>query len=195
MTWLFGGLGNPGAAYSAHRHNVGFQILDLLTTHFSFPPFKLKDSYALSMGTITDSPVLLLKPLTYMNRSGLSVGQVARFYKIPLEQILIIHDDLDLAPGKIRLKQGGGAGGHRGLQSVDQCLGKNYWRLRVGIGHPGHRDLVSDYVLQNFSPGEKEWFEPLKHIIAEEIPSILHNQGELFVNRVMQRLQALVEGG
>lgn len=189
MTWLFVGLGNPGPTYRNHRHNVGFQVLDVLAAHFSFPDFKRKDTYAFTTGTIAAASVLCLKPLTYMNRSGLSVGQVARFYKIPLEQILVIHDDLDLAPGKIRLKLGGGTGGHRGLQSLDQSVGKNYWRLRIGIGHPGHRDEVNAYVLQDFSSREQAWLALLKDFIAEEISAILQQEGDLFVSRVMQRLK------
>lgn len=147
-SWLLVGLGNPGKDYARHRHNAGFMVLDRIQEQGGFPDWRKKFSGMMS----EKDGVVLLKPMTYMNLSGQSVGEAARFYKTPPEQIVVFHDELDIAPGDMRIKKGGGSAGHNGLKSITAHLDTpDYWRVRIGIGHPGHRDLVSDYVLSNFS--------------------------------------------
>ncbi|MGL5784898.1 MAG: aminoacyl-tRNA hydrolase [Alphaproteobacteria bacterium] len=183
------GLGNPGPSYRLNRHNVGFQVLDVIASHCRFPEFHLKNQALSSKQLIGDQLVFLLKPLTFMNLSGKAVASFARFYHIPLNQIWVVHDDLDLAPGKIRVKLGGGTGGHRGLQSIDQSLGKDYRRLRVGIGHPGNPERVHDYVLKDFTPQEDVWLKPLLDYLTEFFPLLLENKADVYVSKVMQKMQ------
>ena len=145
---LIVGLGNPGSKYAKTRHNAGFWFVDAMLNQYagSFKP-ENKFSGELAKTTLGGQPVYLLKPTTFMNRSGLAAYQLASFYKIPAEEILVVHDELDLEPGTVRLKSGGGHGGHNGLRDLHTQIGKNYWRLRLGIGHPGDRNQVVDYVL------------------------------------------------
>lgn len=149
------GLGNPGARYADHRHNLGFMVLDQLGASFR----KRFDGEA-SEGHLADRRCLYLKPATYMNESGRSVAQACRFYRIESKSVLVIHDEIDLPAGKIRIKQGGGDSGHRGVRSVADHLGRDFWRLRVGVGHPGHRDAVNPYVLNDFSKADQAWLAP-----------------------------------
>ena len=188
MSWLIVGLGNPGPSYARHRHNVGFMLLDALQAHFSLPPFRQARHYALTEGSISpDVPkVRLMKPLNFMNLSGPPVAELVRFYKIPLDHVLVVHDDLDLAPGKIRVKKGGGSGGHNGLKSLDSCLTPGYHRLRMGIGHPGHRDMVHDYVLGNFVNADHLWLQGLFDRVRVYLPLLLTGDAEAFVTKVMQ---------
>ena len=162
---LIVGLGNPGASYAAHRHNVGFQIIDAIAGREAFPNFSGKSNALISKGRIGEMDCILCKPQSFMNLSGQPAGAVAKFFQIPPEQILVFHDELDLPLGKIRIKQGGGHGGHNGLKSLDAHLGKNYYRLRFGIDHPGHKDAVSGYVLSNFAKDEQP-------IVAEKVDDI-----------------------
>ncbi len=184
--WLLIGLGNPGGSYDGTRHNVGFHVLDSLTQSYAFSPFTTKGKKSLAMGTVGDETVYALKPLSFMNLSGLPTGQIVRFYKIPLSQILVIHDDLSLTPGKARLKQGGGNAGHNGLKSIDQCIGQNYWRLRIGIGHPGAPHLVTDYVLGRFLNNDKPWIEDLTEKITQHLPLFFSGDLDTFQSRLMQ---------
>jgi peptidyl-tRNA hydrolase, PTH1 family len=186
---LIVGLGNPGPSYALNRHNVGFQVLNAVAAHYHFPEFQLKNQALSSKRLVENQLVFLLKPLTFMNLSGKAVASFARFYHIPLDQIWVVHDDLDLLPGKIRVKQGGGTGGHRGLQSIDQSLGKGYGRLRVGIGHPGRPERVNDYVLKNFTPQEAVWLEPLLGYVTDFFPLLLESKAEAYVSKVMQGMQ------
>ena len=167
------GLGNPGSQYALNRHNVGFMVVDAVAENYGFPPFKEKFSAHISEGSLGSNRVLLCKPQTYMNRSGESVMKLLQFYKVPTTSVYVVHDDLALEPGRIRLKLGGGAGGHNGLRSLDQHIGQNYWRLRVGIGHPGIKDMVSDYVLSNFPKSDHDWLVSLLSSVSEEIPTLL----------------------
>ncbi|MGL4371814.1 MAG: aminoacyl-tRNA hydrolase [Alphaproteobacteria bacterium] len=183
------GLGNPGPSYELNRHNVGFQILDAIASHYHFPAFHLKNQALSSKQLIGNQLVFLLKPLTFMNLSGKAVAPFARFYHIPLNQVWVVHDDLDLASGKVRVKFGGGTGGHRGLQSIDQSLGKGYGRLRVGIGHPGRPERVNDYVLKDFTPQEEVWLKPLLGYLTEFFPLLLESKAEACVSKVMQGMQ------
>jgi PTH1 family peptidyl-tRNA hydrolase len=186
---LLVGLGNPGSRYAMTRHNVGFMAVDAIAARYRFAPFRAKFQGTISEGTIGDAKVLLLKPETYMNASGDSVGAAARFYKIDLSEIAVIHDDIDLADGKLRVKRGGGAGGHNGLRSIDDTLGPDYWRVRIGIGHPGMKELVEAYVLQNFTAEERQWLEPLIGAIAEAAPVLAANDTGAFMSKVAHILR------
>ncbi len=178
---LIVGLGNPGKEYTKHRHNIGFRAIETVAAAYPFDAFKAKDAGLLTQGQLGGQKVFLLKPMTFMNLSGRSVAQIARFYKIPLDKIYVVHDDIDLQPGQVRVKQGGGAGGHNGLKSIDASMGKDYWRIRIGVGHPGHRDQVSDYVLHNFSKADEQWIEPLLNDIAAVLPDLLQGERDKFL--------------
>jgi len=149
---LLVGLGNPGTGYARHRHNIGFMAVDEIAHVHGFSPWKSKFQGKLAEGKFGTEKTLLLKPDTYMNLSGQSVAEAVRFHKMELAQVIVFHDDLDLAPGKVRTKLGGGHGGHNGLRSIDGILGADYHRVRLGIGHPGRKDLVHSYVLNDFAP-------------------------------------------
>ena len=187
---LLVGLGNPGAQYALNRHNVGFQWIDTLHQSLSaFSPFKVKSSYALSEGTIELRPahsekVLLLKPLSYMNRSGIPTAEVAGFYKISLNDIYVFHDDLDLGFGRLKIKKGGGSGGHNGLKSLDAHLGQDYWRVRMGIDRPVQKDLVTPYVLGNFLKQEQEDMASLFDQMILRLPELLNQNHEGFLKNL-----------
>lgn len=163
---LLVGLGNPGAQYEGNRHNVGFMALDAIAARHAFGAWKRKFQGLAAEGEIGGERVMLLKPQTYMNESGRSVGEAARFLKIPLADITVLYDEIDLAPGKLRVKTGGGNAGHNGLRSITQHLGNDYVRVRIGVGHPGDKALVANYVLSDFAKAEKAWLEPLLAAIA-----------------------------
>jgi len=155
--WLFVGLGNPGDKYKGNRHNIGFMVADALAQDNHFPAFKSKFQGAVTEGRMGGEKIVLLKPMTYMNESGRSVRQCATFYKIAPERIVVFYDELDLPFGKVKVKQGGGSGGHNGIKSIDRHLPrKDYWRVRLGIGHPGDKNRVSGYVLSDFSKQEQK---------------------------------------
>jgi peptidyl-tRNA hydrolase, PTH1 family len=165
---LWVGLGNPEPGMAANRHNIGFMALDVIATRHSFSPWRRRFKGVTAEGTIDGSKILALKPLTYMNLSGESVQEAAAFYKLPAEAIVAFHDELDLVPGKVRVKKGGGAAGHNGLRSMDRMLGTpDYWRVRLGIGHPGTKDRVLGYVLGNFGAADKSWLIPLLDAVAD----------------------------
>lgn len=177
------GLGNPGPEYARNRHNIGFMAADELVRRHSFGPWRIKFQGEMAEGTIAGAKVLVLKPMTYMNLSGQSVAAAARFLKAAVEDIVVIHDELDIAPGRLRVKRGGGAGGHNGLKSIDQHLGQNYRRVRLGIGHPGDKDRVAGYVLHDFAKADS-WLEPLTGAVAEAMPLLLDGDEAGFMNRV-----------
>lgn len=176
------GLGNPGSEYAANRHNIGFRIVDALCAFYAFEPFRLKDFGLMTEGSIEGAKIIALKPQAYMNRSGQAVSAAARFYKIDPENILVIHDDIELKPGLIRVKKGGGHGGHNGLKDIDAHIGKGYWRLRFGVGHPGCRDLVSGYVLGNVPKADEKWAVPLIDDIARAFPALMCGDAVEFLN-------------
>jgi len=178
------GLGNPGPDYARNRHNIGFMAADVLVRRHSFGPWRAKFQGEIAEGMIGGDKVLILKPLTYMNLSGQSVAAAARFLKIPVEDVVVIHDELDLAPGRMRIKRGGGAGGHNGLKSIDSHLGQNYRRLRLGIGHPGDRDLVSGYVLHDFAKADVDWLVPLLDAVADTFAMLVGGDDNGFATRV-----------
>jgi peptidyl-tRNA hydrolase, PTH1 family len=164
---LLVGLGNPGSAYARHRHNVGFMALDRIAARHDLGPWKKRFHGLSSDGVIGGRRVVLLKPQTYMNDSGRSVQDAQRFLKIADADILVFHDELDLAPGKVRVKTGGGNAGHNGLRSITAHIGNDYGRVRLGIGHPGAKHLVSGYVLHDFAKADADWLEPLLDAIAD----------------------------
>jgi peptidyl-tRNA hydrolase, PTH1 family len=181
---LIVGLGNPGARYAGTRHNIGFMAVDAIAQRHRFAPYRAKFQGAWAEGAIGAAKVMLLKPETFMNASGESVGAAARFYKIAPEEIAVIHDEIDLAEGKLRVKLGGGAAGHNGLRSIDEVIGPDFWRVRLGVGHPGMKELVEAYVLQNFFAEEKEWLEPLIAAVAEAAPLLVADDTSAFMSKV-----------
>jgi peptidyl-tRNA hydrolase, PTH1 family len=188
---LIVGLGNPGPRYARTRHNIGFMAVDEIVRRHSFPALKERFKGLFAEGTIAGQRVMLLKPQTFMNDSGESVGAAARFFKLEAGEIAIIHDELDLAEGKLRVKRGGGAAGHNGLRSIDALFANDYWRVRIGIGHPGVKELVHPYVLQNFAADElKEWVEPLVDVVADALPLLLDGAPQAFMSEVARRCPA-----
>ncbi|MDE2164926.1 MAG: aminoacyl-tRNA hydrolase [Alphaproteobacteria bacterium] len=181
---LIVGLGNPGARYERTRHNVGFVAADAIHRRHGLGPWRAKFQGLLAEGALGGARVSLLKPQTFMNASGESVAEAARFYKIALAETVVIHDDIDLDPGKLRVKQGGGAAGHNGLRSIDALLGEDYWRVRIGIGHPGIKELVEPYVLQNFSVEDRDWLPPLIDAIAEAFPILVADGAAAFTTKI-----------
>jgi len=181
---LLVGLGNPEPRHAKNRHNVGFMAVDALVRRHEFAPFRSKFSGAYAEGTVAGERVIALKPMTFMNLSGDSVGACARFYKVDPAEIAVIHDELDLAPGKLRVKRGGGTAGHNGLRSIDDAIGPDFWRVRLGIGHPGIKELVLHYVLQNFDAEEMTWVTPLVDAIAEAMPLLVKDDAPGFMTKV-----------
>ena len=180
---LIAGLGNPGESYARHRHNVGFMAVERIAERQRFAPWRTRYRGHVSEGALLGRKTLLLKPMTYMNDSGDAVGEAARYLKIPLDSVVVIHDELDLAPGKVRVKAGGSDAGHNGLRSISASLGPDYRRVRIGIGHPGAPAVLS-YVLHDFSKADKDWLVPLLDAIAEAAPLLAHNDDAGFMNRV-----------
>ncbi|MEK0083565.1 aminoacyl-tRNA hydrolase [Benzoatithermus flavus] len=182
---LFVGLGNPGERYARQRHNVGFMAVERIASRHGFGPWRTRFQGQLAEGLLDGERVLLLKPQTFMNESGRSIAEAARFHKLPLADIVVFHDELDLAPGKVRVKLGGGTAGHNGLRSTDACLGsKDFKRVRIGIGHPGHKDRVIGHVLSDFHKVEQTWLEPLLDAIADAAPLLARGDDAAFMNRV-----------
>ncbi len=179
------GLGNPGHQYLMTRHNIGFMAIDAILQSYDFPIFKKKFQSEYTERKINDFSVGLLKPQTYMNLSGSAVQSALAFYKLKPEQMLVIHDDLDLIPGQIKIKLGGGAGGHNGIKSIDQSIGNNYWRLRLGIGHPGARHLVTNHVLSAFSNSDHDWLANLLQKVAEEFKYLPSEKPDTWVKRLI----------
>jgi PTH1 family peptidyl-tRNA hydrolase len=190
MTLLWVGLGNPEPGMAANRHNIGFMALDVIATRHGFSPWRRRFKGLTAEGTIAATKILALKPLTYMNLSGESVQEAAAFYKLPPDAITSFHDELDLAPGKMRVKKGGGAAGHNGLRSMDRMLGTpDYWRVRLGIGHPGHKDRVLGYVLGNFGAEDKPWLLPLLDAVADEAGLLAQGKHPDFMSKVAAQTQ------
>lgn len=182
--WLIAGLGNPGGGYAGNRHNVGFMLADALARRYGFPAFSSKHQSQLAQGEIAGEKIFLCKPQTFMNLSGGAVAAVAKFHKIPPEQVLVLHDELDLPLGKVRIKQGGGHGGHNGLRDIDRHLGQNYWRMRIGIGHPGHKDVVHSYVLSDFGKQENTTLEPLLAALSDQLPLFFLQGHEAYMTKI-----------
>lgn len=183
-SFLLIGLGNPGSAYEDNRHNVGFMAIDAIRATYNFGKESTKFGGLVSEGTIAGGKVLCFKPQSYMNLSGEPSQRLTQFYKIPLEAITVFHDELDLPLAKIRVKRGGGNGGHNGLKSLDANLGLEYQRVRIGIGHPGDKDRVSDYVLSDFSKEEQPSVDKLLKEISTHLPLLLQGDEAGFMSKV-----------
>ncbi|MCB1501317.1 MAG: aminoacyl-tRNA hydrolase [Bauldia sp.] len=185
---LIAGLGNPGPEYAGHRHNVGFMAVDAIHRRHGFGPWRRRFRGETAEGTIGGEKVLLLKPLTYMNESGRSVGEAMRFYKLTPTDVLVIHDEVDLPPGKLRMKSGGGAAGHNGLRSTSGAIGDGYRRMRIGVGHPGAKEAVPHYVLHDFAKVDRTWLEPMIEAIAEQAGLLAAGKDPTFANRIHEAL-------
>jgi len=181
--FLFAGLGNPGSKYAGNRHNIGFMAVDAIVRRHRLSPWRRRFQGAVSEGEIGGEKVLALLPETFMNESGRAVAEAARFYKIPIERIVVFHDELDLPPAKIRVKKGGGNAGHNGLRSITAQCGNDYWRVRLGIGHPGDKSLVHGYVLNDFGKAEQEWVEAVCTACADFTDLLTAAKPEEFQNR------------
>ena len=186
---ILAGLGNPGAKYANNRHNVGFMAADVIARRHSFSPWSRKFQAEIAEGRIGGEKVLLIKPQTFMNLSGQAVGEALRFYKLDPSAVTVLYDEIDLAPGKIRVKVGGGSGGHNGIRSLDQHIGQNYRRVRIGVGHPGAKEMVHNHVLGDFSKSDREWLEVLLDSIAGAADMLAKGDDSGFMNRVTLALR------
>ena len=184
---LLVGLGNPGSKYANNRHNIGFMALDRIADDHGFAPWRGKFQGQLSEGRLGSGKVVLLKPETFMNNSGQSVGEAMRFFKLAPEDIIVLHDEIDLAPGKVRYKSGGGHAGHNGLRSIHAHIGDTYGRVRIGVGHPGRKEAVPGYVLRDFAKAEADWVEDVLRGIADGAPHLADGDSGKFMNAVALR--------
>jgi PTH1 family peptidyl-tRNA hydrolase len=181
---LIAGLGNPGSEYAKNRHNAGFMAADAIHDRHRFAPWKSRFQGLFAEGALGGRKIYLLKPMTYMNDSGIAVGAAARFFKLPLESVVVMHDELDLAAGKLKVKTGGGDAGHNGLRSITSVLGPDYRRVRLGVGHPGDKARVHGHVLSNFAKADEDWLAPLLDGIAEAAPLLAKDDDTGFMNKV-----------
>lgn len=185
---LFVGLGNPGAKHSGNRHNIGYMAADRIAADHGFSPWRSKFQGRVAEGRLGSTKALLLKPETFMNLSGQSVGEAARFFRIPTGDVTVLHDELDLAPGKCRFKRGGGHAGHNGLRSVHAHIGADYCRIRLGIGRPERKEQVMRFVLGDFAGADREWLENLLRGVSEGAPKLAAGNPERFMNAVSLRV-------
>jgi PTH1 family peptidyl-tRNA hydrolase len=190
---LIAGLGNPGSQYAKNRHNAGFIVLDAIHHAHGFAPWKAKFDGLLSEGTLAGRKTWLLKPQTYMNLSGDSVGPALRFFKLPPSALVVVHDEIDLGAGKIKVKTGGGDAGQNGLRSITATLGPDYRRVRLGVGHPGVKSMVSGHVLANFSKDDVAWLEPLVEAMAKAAPLLAQDDDASFMSKVALLTQPIKE--
>lgn len=184
---LIVGLGNPGAKYAKNRHNIGFMALDRIAGDHGFAPWRSKFQGQLTEGRLGREKVILLKPETFMNKSGQSVGEAMRFFKLEPQDVIVIHDEIDLAPGKSRIKSGGGHAGHNGLRSIHAHIGEAYDRVRLGVGHPGRKELVPGYVLHDFPKADDDWLDDLMRGLSDGAPHLAEGDGGRFMNAVALR--------
>lgn len=190
---LIAGLGNPGVEYARNRHNAGFMAADVIADRYRFGLWRSRFQGLVAEGTIGGRKTHLLKPMTYMNESGNSVGAALRFYKLPLSALVVIHDEIDLAAGKLKAKTGGGDAGNNGLRSITAALGPGYRRVRIGVGHPGERARVHSHVLSNFSKADEDWLVPMLDAIAEAAPYLAADDDPGFMNKVAAMLHPPVK--
>jgi PTH1 family peptidyl-tRNA hydrolase len=186
---VFAGLGNPGAKYADNRHNVGFMAADAIARRHSFSPWSKKFQGLISEGTLGGEKIILIKPQTFMNLSGQSVGEALRFYKLDVSALTVFYDEIDLAEGKLRIKTGGGAGGHNGIRSIDGHVGNAYRRVRIGVGHPGVKEMVQHHVLGDFDKADREWLDPLLDAIADNAAMIVKGDESGFMNKAALAVQ------
>lgn len=187
---VIAGLGNPGSQYAGNRHNIGFMAVDAIHRRHGFSGWSRKFKAEIAEGEIGGERVMLIKPQTFMNLSGEAVGEAMRFYKLKPEDIVVLYDELDLPPGKVRVKLGGGHGGHNGIKSLDAHCGKEYRRVRLGIGHPGSKEAVHNHVLGDFAKADRVWLEPLLDAVADHTDMLLRGEDSQFLNKI-----ALMTGG
>ncbi len=181
---LLAGLGNPGAKYAGNRHNIGFMAADAIHRRHGFAPWSKKFKAEIAEGQIANEKILLIKPQTFMNLSGEAVGEAMRFYKLEPSAITVLYDELDLAPGRVRIKVGGGHGGHNGIKSMDAHCGKDYRRVRLGIGHPGSKEAVHNHVLGDFAKSDRVWLDPLLDAIADNADMLIRGEESQFLNKL-----------
>jgi PTH1 family peptidyl-tRNA hydrolase len=186
---LFAGLGNPGAKYANNRHNVGFMAADAIARRHSFSPWSKKFQGLIAEGTLAGEKVILIKPQTFMNLSGQSIGEALRFYKLGPSALTVFYDEIDLAAGKVRVKVGGGSGGHNGIRSLDQHVGKDFRRVRIGVGHPGVKEMVHGHVLGDFAKSDREWLDVLLDTIADDVGLLAKGDDNSFMNHVTLALR------
>ena len=188
MLTLMVGLGNPGPTYANNRHNVGFLAVDRIHARWRGGPWRRKFQGEISEAKVGDARLMFLKPMTFMNESGRSVADAVRFYKLDVADIVVVHDEIDLVPGRFRMKVGGGTGGHNGLRSVTAHVKDGYRRLRIGVGHPGRKEMVPSYVLHDFAKADADWLEPMLDAFAEEAGLIAQGKDGAFASKVHERL-------
>ena len=182
--FLFAGLGNPGAKYSGNRHNIGFMAVDVVASVHGFSGWRKKFHAEICDGILAGEKVLLMKPQTYMNESGRAVGEAVRFHNIDLEKIYVFYDELDLEPGKVRVKLGGGAAGHNGIRSISAHLGPDFKRVRLGIGHPGDKNMVLPHVLGDFAKSDRDWLVTMLDAAADNAPMLVENKDAKFQSQI-----------
>jgi PTH1 family peptidyl-tRNA hydrolase len=187
---LFVGLGNPGSRFVGNRHNIGFVVVEEIAKRHGFPPWRRRFQGVATEGSLGSDKVLLLLPGTFMNESGRAVGEAVNFYKLGLADIVVFHDEIDLAPAKLRVKTGGGVAGHNGLRSITAHVGNDYRRVRIGVGHPGAKELVHAHVLSDFAKSERDWVDTMRDAIADNAGLLAKGQDASFQNKVHLALQA-----
>jgi PTH1 family peptidyl-tRNA hydrolase len=192
---LFVGLGNPGERYAGNRHNIGFMAVQAIAKRYDIAPWRRKFQGVAVEGTIAAEKVLLLLPGTFMNESGRAVAEAANFYKLEPGNVVVFHDEAELPPGKARLKLGGGNAGHNGLRSISEHIGNDYRRVRLGVGHPGNKDLMEAYVLQDFAKSERPWVDALCEIVADNVALLIEGKDSTFQNKVHLAMVAKGFGG
>ena len=192
---LFVGLGNPGEKYAGNRHNIGFMAVQAIAKQHRIAPWRRKFQGVAVEGTIGAEKVLLLLPDTFMNESGRAVAEAVHFYKLEAGSVVVFHDEAELAPGKVRVKKGGGNAGHNGLRSITEHIGNDYHRVRLGIGHPGSKDMMESYVLQDFAKSERPWVEALCGIVADNVALLIEGKDSTFQNKVHLAMSAQGFGG
>ncbi len=181
---LLVGLGNPGARYAGNRHNIGFMAADLIVRRHGFSPWRKRFQGEAAEGTLDGEKVLVLKPQTFMNHSGQSVGEAMNFYKLAPDDVVVLYDEIDLAPGKVKVKKGGGAAGHNGIRSIDAHIGPDFWRVRLGVGHPGDKARVHGHVLSDFSKADEAWLEKLLEAVSDAAPLLVQKDDNKFMTKV-----------
>ncbi|HZL39876.1 MAG TPA: aminoacyl-tRNA hydrolase [Pseudolabrys sp.] len=192
---LFVGLGNPGERYVGNRHNIGFMAVQAIAKRHDISPWRRKFQGVAVEGAVGGEKVLLLLPGTFMNESGRAVAEAANFYKLDAGHVVVFHDEAELTPGKVRLKLGGGNAGHNGLRSITEHIGNDYHRVRLGIGHPGNKDMMESYVLQDFAKSERPWVEALCDIVADNVALLIEGKDSTFQNKVHLAMAAKGLGG
>ncbi|HIC80544.1 MAG TPA: aminoacyl-tRNA hydrolase [Kiloniellaceae bacterium] len=185
---LLVGLGNPGPRYAQNRHNIGFMAVDEIVRRYGFSPWRNRFQAETAEGRMAGDKVLAMKPQTYMNESGRAVGEALRFFKLEPEDVIVLYDEIDLAPGKLRVKCGGGSGGHNGIRSLESHIGKEFWRVRLGVGHPGDKERVHGHVLSDFAKADQPWLEKLLDAVAAELPTLAGGDAPHFMTKVAEAI-------